>query len=272
MDWIPFHHPDLSLPVVKRRVAEAWIDLMKDVGDMLLTNGRSLIWNCSYPSQTAYRMAMSRLKKEGLVVKYTDETKLPCLKLTDKGLRGLPDYHYPEKFWNTKWNGIWYMLIFDVPEAERHYRDSLRLFLKHLRMGCLQKSVWITPRDIRPEYDNLEQTANIQAVSYLLESKTVLHQDKAEMVQNAWNMDRLIPLHERYLLVIRNNMVLMKNATHSELDLTTLLHLEAEAYVQCMSQDPLLPRALLPSNYLGRKVYELHTEFRKAVSSALLNT
>ena len=271
MDWNTFHHPDWSLPVVKRRITEEWIDLMKDVGETLVTNGRSLLWNKSYPTQTAYYSAMSRLRKAGLAVKADSTGKLPHLRLTSQAKDRLPPYHAPDLLWNTKWNGIWYMIIFDVPEKERHYRDNLRGFLKRLHMGCLQKSVWVTPRDIRPEYDDLEQAANIHAISYLLESRTVLHQETAEIVENAWDFGWLQELHARYLSIFGKNLQLLKELDHNEEALMNLLYAEAEAYIQCMRPDPLLPNELLPKGYLGKEVFKLHQKTRSTIAQSLCN-
>jgi len=270
MDWKSFHHPDWSLPVVKRRLSEEWIDVMKDVGEVLATNGRSLAWNKSYPSQTAYKMAMSRLRKAGLLVRHHDDGKLPTLTLTPQAHERLPAYHRPDALWDTRWSGIWYMLIFDVPEKERHYRDTLRGFLKQLRMGCLQRSVWVTPRDIRPDYDDLEQAANVHAISYLLESRTVLHRETSEVVENAWNFAHLQELHERYLLVFGENLQLLEELNYDGDALMDLLYAEAEAYIQCMRPDPLLPDELLPRGYQGKNVFQLHQRIREIIAQSLL--
>ena len=269
MKWESFHHPDWSLPVVRRRASEQWLDLLDDVGEMLITNGRSLLWNGTYPNKRAYNNAMYRLREAGLVVESGKAGNLPLLKLTPQGRERLPVYHHPEKFWETPWNGIWYMLIFDVPETERHYRDILRGFLKHLRMGCLQKSVWITPRDIRPEYDDLETAAGVHAVSYLLESRTVLHQETAELVRDSWNFEWLGNLHRRYLSVFVKNLQLLQQNPPEREPLMNLLHQESEAYIQCMRSDPLLPNPLLPRGYIGKKVFLLHGKIRLAIASAL---
>jgi len=269
MDWQKFHHPDWSLPVVRRRISEEWIDLLNGVGEVLASNGRSLAWDHSYPSQTAYYTAMSRLRKAGLVVHHDNDGKLPHLILTPLGRARLPNYHHPDTFWDSRWNGIWYMLIFDVPERERHYRDTLRRFLKQLRMGCLQKSVWITPRDIRPEYDDLESAASIHSVSYLLESRTVLHQETQELVLDAWNFNKLHELQSRYLSVYSSNLEWLKDEPYDEDALMPLLYQESEAYIQCMRTDPLLPKELLPKEYLGRKVFNLHNTLRKSIAHAL---
>jgi phenylacetic acid degradation operon negative regulatory protein len=269
MSWINFHHPDWSLPVVRRRAQEEWLDLMADLGDLISTGGRSELWKHTYPNRSAYHNSMSRLRKSGLLVQHHDDGKLPHLRLTEQGHHFLPAYHFPEKLWDTRWNQIWYTLIFDVPEKERHYRDTLRGFLKRMRMGCLQKSVWITPRDIRPEYDDLEQAANIHAVSYLFESRTVLHHEALEMVLNSWNFDRLAELHERYLTIFKENLQLLEEVDHDPSALMLLLRNEAEAYIQCMRPDPLLPDELLPKGYLGKEVYQLHKQLRSAVGIQL---
>jgi len=271
MNWVPFHHPDWSLPVVRRKVAEEWIDLMSDVGELLASGGRSIIWKSTYPNRSAYNNAMYRLKTAGLVVRSDRSGRLPVLTLTEEGRRRLPVYYRPEREWNSTWNGIWYVLMFDVPEKERYYRDSLRRFLKRLRMGCLQKSVWVTPRDIRPECSDLEKTANVNAVSYLLESRTVLHRETAELVRDAWDFKHLQELHERYLQTYTDNLQLLAELHCKSDDVMALLYQEAEAYVQCMRPDPLLPGKLLPKGYLGKKVFCLHQSLRKSVAKALLS-
>lgn len=269
MEWKSFHHPDWSLPVVRRRVSEKWMDFLLDVGEALASNGRSLVWNKTYPNLSAYHNSMSRLRKAGLIVRSDNDGKLPLLRLSTDGRARLPDYLQPERFWDMHWKGIWYMLIFDVPERERHYRDTLRRFLKKMRMGCLQKSVWITPRDIRPEYDDLETAASIHTVSYLLETRTVLHRETQELVQDAWNFSWLRELHSHYLSVYEKNLQMLENGTQTVEELILLLHQEAEAYAQCMQSDPLLPAPLLPKDYLGRKVYELHGKTRTAIAHKL---
>jgi phenylacetic acid degradation operon negative regulatory protein len=269
MNWNLFHHPDWSLPVIRRRASAECLDILAGVGEILASRGRSITWNGIYPTERAYERALSRLRKNGLLIQTNPRAELPTLVLSPTAKQKLPDFHRPQKFWNTKWNGIWYTLIFDVPEKHRTYRDTLRRLLRKMRMGCLQRSVWITPRDIRPDYDDLEKAAAIGTVAYLLESRTVLHQDQQDMVLNAWDFERLHKLQARYLHVFQENLALLDRTNHSENDLIDLLRQESEAYIQTMQYDPLLPAPLLPNNYLGRKVWDLRTQMRSAVAQKL---
>lgn len=268
MNWKPFHHSDWSLPVIRRRASEEWLEILDGMGALLATGGRSTLWHRTFPSSAAYRNAMSRLRKQGLLVRVDPKASLPRLVLSEAAKNRQPAYRQPRKFWNSHWNGIWYVLLFDVPEAERHYRDTLRKFLKQLRMGWLQKSVWVTPRDIRPEYADLDRSASINTVAYLMESKTVLHQDQEEIVQNAWDFQTLQKLQGRYLEVFKQNLNLISSA-ESEDALMDLLYQENEAYIQAMRNDPLLPKPLHPAGYLGPQVWTLHQAMLRAIRKGL---
>lgn len=268
MMWLSFHHPDLSLPVIRRRASEEWLDILCGIGETLASQGRSVLWSKSYPNLSAYHNAMSRLRKLGLITQQDKMGGLPRLILTETAKQRRPAYCQPDKLWDTRWNKIWYMLIFDVPEAERHYRDTLRKFLKQLQMGWLQKSVWITPRDIRPEYNDLAKSASVNAVAYLLESRTVLHQDQQEIVNNAWDFKKLNHLQGRYLDIFTGNLDRVSSAC-SEESLMDLLYQESEAYMHCMRMDPLLPKELHPKEYIGPQVWKLHQTLIKTVGQAL---
>lgn len=77
MDWISFHHPDWSLPVVRRRAQEEWLDLVEDLAEILTTGGRVHFWKSTYPNLRAYHNSMSRLRGAGLLVRHENDGKLP---------------------------------------------------------------------------------------------------------------------------------------------------------------------------------------------------
>lgn len=88
--------------------------------------------------------ALKRLRERGLV-DFIDEEKL-VIKLTDKGL--------DQAVWakiklesNKRWDKIWRMVIFDIPENKRLARDLLRYKLKEWGFIKLQKSVWASKKN-----------------------------------------------------------------------------------------------------------------------------
>ncbi len=255
------------MPVVRRKAGEELVSLVGGIAAVVLSRGASEIYGHCYPNRKAYYASVSRLKKKGLVVQSKTDGSMPTLRLTDDGRSRLPPCFDPHRFWDRKWNKWWYLLMFDVPEKDRAYRDVFRKFLKKERLGCLQRSVWVTPRDIRPEYDDLDRAAAVDSVAYLFESRTVLGYGNQSVVQEAWNYDRIGELHEQYIEFANENLLLLEEGVHSDEELVQLLRMEGLAYCQAMDTDPLLPSELLPDKYLGKRAYARRQQVLKAIAS-----
>lgn len=55
-----------------------------------------------------------------------------------------------------KWDGKWRIVIFDIVQLKKIYREALRGKLKELGFHPLQKSVWVHPFDCRAEIELLK--------------------------------------------------------------------------------------------------------------------
>jgi phenylacetic acid degradation operon negative regulatory protein len=269
MDWISFHHPDISWPVVRRRAGVELMELLELTALFLARGGWAMVNRSCYPNKAAYQNATSRLRKSGLIIQRDDGAATPKLILSDAGRGALPEYFDPEKCWSRKWNGIWYLMMYDIPEVDRKYRNVLRIFLRRMRMGCLQKSVWVTPRDIRPEFDDLAKAAGLDGFAYLFEAKTVLGLPSRQIVDDAWNFDRLLLLHEHYCEVAQKNIFQLERAECSGEELALLSRMAVAAYHSAFIEDPLLPRSLLPKEYLGGEVLRLHRTLFQLIDERL---
>ncbi len=268
MKWIEFHHPDISLPVVRRQIAMELVDMLELLSLFLSRGGWGVLNRSCYPNRQAYRNATYRLRKEGLIAEQASGGKVPRLVLTEPGKRVLPAYFNPERYWNKKWDGRWYLLIYDVPELERAYRDVLRRFLKRERLGCLQQSVWVTPWDIRPLFDDLVEGAAVGSFAYLFESRTVLGLPSRRVVDDAWNFDRLYEIQDFYCQVMRENLSLLDGVSDVD-ELGVLMRMAANAFHVAFVEDPLLPRELLPRDYRGMEAFSLHREVMEGIGRKL---
>ncbi len=270
MKWQSFHHPDICWPVVKRRAGTEILEML-ELASLFLTRGGWAVMNRScYPNQKAYHDAMRRLGKQGLVIHRTsNDPRTPEICLTDTGKGVLPDYFHPEDFWSRKWNSIWYLFIYDVPEVDRVYRNVLRRFLKRMRLGCLQQSVWITPFDIRPQFDDLTQAAGVDAFAYLFESRTVLGLPNRRVIDDAWDFDRLYEIQSRYCTVAEINLERLTSGSLNHEACAELVRMAVDAYHAAFCEDPLLPRALWPADYLGERVYQLHKQLFSQVAARI---
>ncbi len=60
------------------------------------------------------------------------------------------------------WDGIWRLVMFDIPERKRIARDALRRKLRELGFKELQKSVFIFPHPCRDEIDFIVEVSEIR--------------------------------------------------------------------------------------------------------------
>lgn len=82
-------------------------------------------------------------KKISIVVKKPDSLK--------KLVYDFDALKLDERSWDRKWR----LVVFDVPELNKRYRDELREKLKKLNFYMIQKSVYITPYRCENEVDFL---------------------------------------------------------------------------------------------------------------------
>jgi phenylacetic acid degradation operon negative regulatory protein len=271
MKWSEFHHPDISLPVLQRRIGNEFLHFLLLFGEIAITHGHPTILPSLFKDEHVYRTAKYRLRKSGLIVEREGGDGFPRLALSDSARSDLENMHSPDRYWKKKWSGRWYMLMYDVPEVFRQYRDTLRKFLQRMRMGGIQKSVWITPHDIRPEYADLVTTAGVDRFSVLMEAHNVLGRKDADIVDLAWNTVPLVRMQNHYCKAVPANLKLIRDSLLSRDELLDMARAELRAYLDMVAVDPLLPSALHPKEYIGPRVLSLHRKFVSAILKQLAN-
>lgn len=97
--------------------------------------------------KSSFAQALNRLRSQGLVESSTNNDEV-LIKLTETG----KDFLELELGNQRSWDGKWRVVIFDIPEQKRIVRNLFRRNLKRWGFKQLQKSVWISKRNI---YDKL---------------------------------------------------------------------------------------------------------------------
>ena len=93
------------------------------------------------------------------------------LELTDEGKKRVLQYR-PNKMKikrPVKWDGLWRLVIFDIPECLKRERMALAGMLRRLDFYPLQRSVFIFPYECKNEIDFIVETFNLrQYVRFLI--------------------------------------------------------------------------------------------------------
>ena len=174
---------------------------------------------------------------------------------------------------NRSWDGNWRMVVFDFPEVAKKARDAFRRQLHHQRLGCLQKSVWITPDPVIPEWKRFLRESDLKEWVLLFESAELGPVDDVEIARKVWSLDELADRYRKYLSNFGALRRQLQAARAPALDgeLGRLIRRESGRYFELLEDDPMLPRVLLPSNFPGAEADALHGEIRAHVRESILS-
>ena len=101
-----------------------------------------------------FNNAMYRMKSKKLVKMYYKDGK-EVIEITEKGRKRLLKYEFDDMKIKKpkKWDGLWRIVIFDIPEKRRKARNAINLKLKKLGFHSIQKSTFIFPYECKNEID-----------------------------------------------------------------------------------------------------------------------
>lgn len=133
--------------------------------------------NCyRHPSQVFYgydvpksnlRSMVYRLQQRGHLEKKINEGKV-ILKLTEAGRDWVLKYSDKDP---RNWDGIWRLVIFDIPESHRKVRGLLRTKLKEWGFSQWQKSVWASKKPLTLHLRKLVADLGVKEWVLVIESR-----------------------------------------------------------------------------------------------------
>lgn len=132
--------------------------------DYFSKSGTSVFYGYE-PPKTNLSNTVHRLYKRGYITKYRSEDQL-VLKLTEAGRDWVLKHGLDE----SKWDGIWRIVIFDIPESHKRARQALRNKLKEWGFVIWQRSVWATKKPLTEHVRNLTKELAIDDWVMVIES------------------------------------------------------------------------------------------------------
>lgn len=98
------------------------------------------------------------------LVEISEEKDGEVIRITEKGRQKILKYAFDEMQIKRprRWDGIWRIVAFDVPNKNKKARDALRMKLRELDFTKLQESVFVHPYDCKNEIDFIGEIFNIR--------------------------------------------------------------------------------------------------------------
>ena len=90
--------------------------------------------------------------------------KQSFVKLTNKGKNKVNTLKLtsPEALVSANWDGLWRIILLDLPEERKAERESLRYLLKKAGFICLKNSAWISPLPYENLFENIKKDLGLQ--------------------------------------------------------------------------------------------------------------
>lgn len=149
----------------------------------LINGGGPTIYDLVY--NLRFRRTIHRLEARGYI-----QVSNSAIKLSPEAhhLAKRIDFHR-HRLATPPWDGIWRVIIWDIPEAQRTLRNRARRLLKRLAVVQIQQSVWVTPHPCRDELVSLREELMIDDGLLYLEARSI---EGEQALRTRFKLDELL--------------------------------------------------------------------------------
>jgi len=118
--------------------------------------------------------SLKAIKRDRLI-DFKEDGKFSKIVITDRGKEKLLRYNLDDLEIEKpkRWDGVWRIVTFDIPENKKAARNALRSKLKELGFRQLQKSVFIYPYPCLSEIQFIEEIFKVGPYVNFIEAKKV---------------------------------------------------------------------------------------------------
>lgn len=163
-------------------------------------------------------------------------------------------------------NSCWLIVVFSIPESERHKRHTLRTELTHLGFGTVVPGVWIAPENLEREARSLLARQKLLPYVNIFRGEYIAFDEIEAKVRSWWNFEELTELYADFIARFRPILDAATEAAFTPRD-------AFRAYIPILTQwrrlpylDPGLPRELLPPEWNGATAEKLFHDLAGALS------
>jgi DNA-binding transcriptional regulator PaaX len=208
---------------------------------------------------------LQELERQKLLERHpAPDSAARVVRLTEAGRRQALGGRDPIERWARGWDGRWRFVLFDLPQQRRDLRMRLWRYLRQEGFGYLQNSVWITPDSLESARQTLMRDAlNIESLTFF-EGRPCGGETDRDVVSGAWDFARINALYDRHLACLRDPPTDTAPARLRE-----WARRERRSWDEALRADPLLPQALWPGDYLGKRAWDTRCQALAKIAGQL---
>jgi phenylacetic acid degradation operon negative regulatory protein len=220
--------------------------------------------------EQAVRSTVSRMTRRGLIVP-EKRNQTQGYRLTEHG-QGILEEGDRRIFTSKEPADLadgWVLVVFSMPERDRHKRHLLRSRLTWLGFGNLSSGVWIAPRRILPELMETIRAMGLEEYVNVFHAVYRGFSNLSEIVQQSWDLNVMREFYSEFLQECQPILRRWSRAgTRPEgqsafIDYTLTLH----RWRKFPYLDPGLPSELLPTTWEGYAAANAFFEVRSLLET-----
>ena len=144
--------------------------------------------------KTGYALTRSikNLVESGCIDMIQSDNK-SYLKLTKKGKNKLNSIKLEgdQALVSNTWDGLWRIIILDIPEDRKNERESLRYLLKKADFVCIKNTVWISPFPYEHLFTNIKKDLGLGTELMIIVTDKIDEETKKYFLNNVFKTSSL---------------------------------------------------------------------------------
>jgi DNA-binding transcriptional regulator PaaX len=145
----------------------------------LITTPCPLLRKEGVKNSYAITRSLKNLKEEGLIEQISSSQN-EYARLTKEGRKKVHalELDSDTNLMKTSWDGLWRIILLDLPENRKSERESLRYLLKKAGFVCLKNSAWISPFPFEHLFANIKKDLGLTTEMMILVTENIDEESK----------------------------------------------------------------------------------------------
>jgi len=217
-------------------------------------------------SEQSIRSAVSRMCRAG-ILKVRRSKSRSYYSLTEEGLALM--YKGERRIFERKdarWDGLWYIVVYYIPEENREARDRLRQELALIGFGPLSTATWISPHDLTDEVIELAEKLKIKQYIQVFQTRNQKINNPKSIVSRCWDLGKIQKRYARFIDEHQQRLEEYQERINNGEKIEPAEYFVErfrliDDYRRLPYLDPDLPEELLPPSWPRSRATELFDQF-----------
>ena len=222
-------------------------------------------------SENSIRSAVSRMCRAG-ILKVRRNKSRSYYSLSDEGLALMNKGErriFERK--RIKWDGLWNLVVYYIPEENREARDRLRRELAWMGFGPLATATWISPHNLTEEVMELAEKLKISSYLQVFQTSSSNSNDQADIVSRCWDLPKIYSRYDAFMKEYGKRMNKYQERIVNGEDIDSSEYFVdrfklMDDYRRLPYLDPDLPEELLPENWLRAEAMDLFDKYHAVLT------